>query len=305
MEFIIDKQRFGLKNNTCDGKYTTPGLDVYFGTTCPNNCSFCIAKYSQTLNESIMPWGQKPDVDAILESLHKMCNSWDHNTHLSIHGGEPLMWLDELNYVLDHLPSNITNIRIQSSLPKSCLNSEKLYEVLSKVERLIVSVHHPDPNIHAQILNSNENHDRIEWLRTIKKTLPNLQVEVNTVVTKDIFHKGDVEGLIAKCGTAGIDCLRLTEVKECESKYIAIEDLIDIDLKSPYAYGCEAFIKAKEFKNMNIIVRRNCFKCNSQLYAGNMDVFKAIIKKLQWILFHKIVRTYGIGIFPNGELYNT
>ena len=306
MKFITEKLPFGLKNNTCDGKYAQAGLDLYFGTVCPNNCNFCIAKTSNTLGESILPWNQKPDVDKILKSIYKICAVFNYKTHLSIHGGEPLMYMDELIYVLDHLPNNIGDIRIQTSLPAICLkHQDKLIEVLKhRITKIMVSIHHPDCNKNAEILKSTENHDRFELIKFIKKQISNITVEVNTVITKNVFQPGDIEELVLKADNAGVDCLRLTEVRENEDKYIPITDLVDIKFKSPWAHGCEIPVYVSDVKHVKVMVRVNCFRCNSKLTASLSDMFKGIIKKLEWHLFHKFIRDYGVGIFPNGDTYN-
>lgn len=306
MKFIAKKLPFGLKNNTCDGKYAQAGLDLYFGTVCPNNCEFCIAKTSNTLGESILPWNQKPDVNKILQSINEMCQKFGYKTHLSIHGGEPLMYMDELGYVLDNLPENIGDIRIQTSLPAICLKyPNKLINILKKrITKLMISIHHPDPDKNAEILKSKENHDRFEFIKYIKNELPNIMIEVNTVLIKDVFNKGDIEKLVLKSDDAKVDCLRLTEVRENENQYIPITNLIDIKYRSPWAHGCEIPVTASGIKYVKIMARVNCFRCNSKLYASITDLLKGIIKKIEWHLFHKFIRDYGVGIFPNGDTYN-
>ena len=303
-KYKAEKLPFRLFCNTCDGIYRIPGIDVYFGTVCVNKCDFCLVRYSKSLNESIMPWNQKPDVDKILASVNKLCSAYNKR-HMQILGGEPLLFLEQLNGFLDKIPSGVNFIKLQTSLPKACLvKKDLLLNVLSKVNVVEVSIHHPDNKINAKVLRSNEDQDRLELLGQLKKELPDLKVMTNTVITKDIFKKGDIELLIEKAHKNHVDCMRLTEVKECQAKYIPITDLLPVKYNAPYSHGCSIPLHVDGIQDMKILIRPNCFRCNSQLMASNLDLIKAITKKFDWIRTHQCVRDYGVGIFPNGEIYN-
>jgi hypothetical protein len=68
-----------------------------------------------------------------------------------------------------------------------------------------------------------------------------------------------------------------------------------VKLTSAFAYGCNTYLK--EYKGMNILLKRSCFLTEPSLSAKIIDIPKAIYKWLFW----KPIKKFSV-LYENGDL---
>lgn len=302
------KQKFSLNCNVCDGRYDRErGIDIYLGSVCKNRCKFCIAKTSDSLNGSLMKWNQEPQLDKILDTFYFLTSKMSYKPHLTILGGEPMLYPIELVDLLRVVRGKVSMIKLQTSIPSMVKEDwNRFKEVFESIDELEVSIHHPLQENNDKILNSSfkeERFDRFEVIQKIKADFPRLRVLVNCVLDKEYWHGSEIPDMIAKSELSGVDCLKLTEVKENPERLVSIEELTGLKLKSGYSHGCEIPVQYRESK-MEIFFRINCFKNNLSIEPTLLDMFKAFYHFLK----RKVCRIrkygYAIGILPDGRVLN-
>ena len=159
---IAQKDRHFINmKNTCD--YTCLNqIEVDFTLNCDNRCSYCY-------NQKYLGSKIKPQYEKIAYTVLNILAKDQSPKVLSILGGEPLLYIDELLEFVKIIKEN-TNLKIlvTSTLPATCITHwDKFIKILNIIDELHVSAHSYDQRIGDISRNSTSKHDRNKLLRDI------------------------------------------------------------------------------------------------------------------------------------------
>ncbi len=163
-------------------------ISVTFCSFCDNNCKFCIAKDTLKKNKKL-----ERNVDAMIETTIKHSENRDA---VEISGGEPFLFMDELDKYVTAIRPHVKYIRIFTSLPKTINeNWDKFISIYNKVDLIIASYQHYDSDLNNFLYKARSNHNRLEILAKIAElSADKLRVNMNLIRygfdTKDEIDKG-------------------------------------------------------------------------------------------------------------------
>ncbi len=99
---------------SCEGIWGD-AFSVTFCSVCDNNCKFCIAKETLKKNQKL-----KRNVDAMIKTTLEHCEGRDM---VEISGGEPFLFIDDLERYVSAIRPFVKTIRIFTSLPKTIIDN--------------------------------------------------------------------------------------------------------------------------------------------------------------------------------------
>jgi|GEM_PF-3074860 len=281
-----------LKVNCCDGIYKS--LDIHFTKKCENKCSFCIDKNTISLNNGIPNWREM--ALTIIKKKHSF-------NDILILGGEPCLFLKELNLFIDAIQMNTDlKIYLTSSIPRNCYINFDLFEkILSKIDGLNLSIQHHDEKIADKIRGRKSKFNRQKFY----KYLPfKNKIRINLNLIKGFL---DSREILNEClqyyDKMKFNCIKISELQNSPENYISFEKIYNVKLPSPYYYGCQTLFDSSRiiFKlNLDtpILLKRSCFVVEPTLKASFLDGFKVIYNKY----FNKIKDSnFGV-VYPDGSL---
>ena len=277
-----------LKCNCCDGVYNS--FDVHFTSACDNKCSHCIDQCYDGLHIN------KPDVDAILETIYKNCDGVDDILFL---GGEPCLYLDELLTCVKRLKSETKlKVYVTTAVPKVCYDQyEKFTELISWLDGINLSVQHYREDIADEIRQTKSQYNRQEFYDSLP--LKN-KIRINLNIVKPfLYTKEDITACLCHYDNMGFNSIKLSEIQHGADYYVSFEKVFDLKMKSAFAHGCQTYLDMGTiipgFKTP-VLLKRSCFICEETLYATFADGLKALTQ-----VFIQPKNKYGV-IYENGTL---
>ena len=277
--------------NTCD--QITNEFIVHFTKKCPNKCPFCI----DALNEGLSNSPQKPDVDAIYETIQK------HKgliRSICISGGEPLLFIDEV-YELIKMVKSETDLQISliTSLPQTAYNKKGvLFDIIEMCDAFAISPQHYDEDIADEMRGHKSMYDRQKFYGD----LPNKdKITININLVKPyLYAKDEICKCIKHYNDMGYRNIKVSELFNADDMYVSFEDVFDVKLKSPFAHGCQTafditpWVPSFEGK---FVLKRVCFLVSKQRHANFCDMFKASTRSF-------FAKKYNFGVvYEDGSLH--
>lgn len=282
-----------LKINSCDGIYNDC-LDIRFTKSCDNNCSFCIEKNGiDNLGET--------NVNQMIENTIR-----SNKKTVLILGGEPFLYPDKLLQYIKGVRDYVQNIYITTSLPKTIdLTNKVVLDILDTIDGLNVSLQHYDWVVNNNILNTSSKHNRFKILSNIlrdEKLAQKVRVSIN-LVRGYIDNKEKLMTCINLLHKINCKHIKINELQNVSKDvYISFEEIMNIKMKSPYSYGCQADISYmfKDY-NMRFTLKRSCFvvKDKDLAKATICDLLKTIVKQFTKVKNNMCVM-YENGMINNG-----
>lgn len=274
--------------NTCD--QIANEVMVHFTKYCENKCRFCI----DATNKGIKP--QKPDVESIFNTINSIK---DKITDVTISGGEPCLYLEELYDLVKRIKENTKlNVGIISSLPTTCwIKRDLFFSILDMIDNFSFSPQHYDEDIADKIrgCKSKYNHQELYKILSYKEKCC---VNINLIK----HYLDDIE-TICSCvkhyNDLGFETIKVAEIFEKPHLYVSFEDIFKIKLTSPFSCGCKTIFDITPwiptFKG-KFILKRTCFMVNKKNHASFSDLLKIVTRNL-------FSKDYSFGvIYENGEI---
>lgn len=278
--------------NVCDRIYNE--VMIHFTSVCTNNCAFCCDKNNNGVNK------KDPDVLSIWQTIDTIK---DKITDVTISGGEPLLFMEEVDLLCDLIKKN-TNLKITliSSIPFIAhLNNGLFFQILDKVDAFAFSPQHYDEMIANKMRSAKDAiYNRQDFY---KKLLPyNDKITVNLNIVKPYLStKEDILKCIEHYNKLGFKHIRISELFDADDMHASFEEIFDIKMHSPFACGC----KTDNFDitpwlpdfNGRLDVKRICFLRSNKYHASFTDLIKICTRNI-----FKKKYTFGV-IYEDGSLH--
>lgn len=277
-----------LKCNCCDGVYNS--YDVHFTSACDNKCAHCVDGCYE--GKHII----KPDVRAIANAIIEKQEGFDDVLFL---GGEPCLFLEELLECIKLIKSGTKlKVYVTSAMPKICYDERDLfYELLDIVDGFNISAQHYDEKVADEIRKTVSQYDR----QAFYASLPHKEkIRINLNIVKPyLYTKEDLTACLKHYDRMGFNSIKLSEIQHGAEYYVSFEKTFGINLKSPYAHGCQTWLDMEKiipgFKTP-VLLKRSCFLCEETLKASIPDGIKAVCR-----LFVKHDNKYGV-VYEDGTI---
>ncbi len=198
-EIEIFGKKFLFKGYTCTSDKNNPikskpkfKLTIKLTDYCNCSCPFCA-------NKNLKDFGELDFVK--LEKVIRELNSTGYLTRVGITGGEPMMYPDTVNKLINLILS--INDKIDIGITTNGLNLRKFleFENIEKIEGLHISRHHYDDSINKKIF-QNENIATSEDIKYLQSKLNDkLIININTVLIKGYID--NIEELKKMCEYVG------------------------------------------------------------------------------------------------------
>lgn len=265
-----------FKINSCDGIYDS--LDVRFTKACDNRCEFCIEK------DGLPSLGDTKVAELIKATIGS------GKSDILILGGEPLLNPENVLEYIEGVRKYVTSIYLTTSLPKITSYGkglDYLKNIIGLLDGINISVHHYEDRINNDVLKSTNPYDRIHFLETLLRDTSiadKVRVCCN-LVSGYIDTQESINEFLIHMHNIGVKNVKLNELQNVSvDAYVAFEDVYNLKLKSPFAYGCQTDItdKIRFNSGMRVTLKRSCF-CNkdrSIAKATIPDLVKCIAKRL-------------------------
>ena len=278
--------------NICDNILND--LEIHFTKACENKCPFCIDKLNAGIDESA-----KPDVKSIFATMAIYWNKFDE---VSIAGGEPCLYLNELlelcTLIKKYFPSK--KLSLITSVPDICFTKkDTFYKVLELCDYVTISPQHHNQEIADRIRGHKSGFDREEFY----KNLPHKEkfsVTIN-LIKGFLDTLDDVKECLLYYNKLGFNKIKLCELSQRPTMFVNLEDVLGIKLKQPFASGCvtKNYDTSKWLPEFNgtLTLKRTCFYNNCLRKATWWDLFKA---GTRWLFRKKYF--FGV-IYGNGNIY--
>ena len=276
--------------NVCDR--VANEVIIHLTKECPNNCAFCIDKRNH------YKWNKTPDFDNIKNTFLTIK---DEVQGVTITGGEPLLYLKQVVDLVDFIRTNSSvTITIDTSIPVSCFrHQDKFFELIDKVDYILLSGHHYDSEIADKIRGSKSLFDREAFYRTLPnkdKFILSLNVHKPYLCTR-----AEILDSIMYFNKLGFKNIKLAELFNAEDMFVSIDELLGIKLQNPFAQGCSnknvdtsSFLP--EFDG-NLTIKKVCFLRNKKLNPNIWDFLKMLTRNI-------IGKKYFFGVIhPDGNIY--
>ena len=283
--------------NTCDHPTEASELMIHFTKVCPNNCSFCIDKLNIGVNHPI------PDTDAIIKTIDKYK---DNVKNVSISGGEPFVFIDELEKLVNWIKDNTSlKILIITSVPNICHDKkEQFFNILDKCDNVQISLQNYSEVISDRIRKSKSNFNRNVFYKEIIEHCGTDKILGSLNILKPYFEtKYDIIRNVCQFNQIGFKNIKICEMFDADDLYIDIPKLLGVKMNSPFASGCKTeykdtkdFIYDGKVFNGNLYIKRSCFYRTKLQKANVWDFIKICTR---WIFAKKYF--FGV-IHENGKI---
>ena len=290
---MFGKIRYNV--NICD--HPESEITVHLTKACENKCPFCIADVFGDKGYV------KPDIKSIEDTILKYK---DKAPFISIGGGEPLLYLDEMVELIDFIKEN-TNLKIyvMTDIPSTVINNkEKFLYILEHSDYFQISIQHYDETIADQIRchKSSFSHNKFIGELPYKDKI---SLSIN-VVDPWLKTKEDIIDTIKCFYEMGYKHFKIVEIKSHPEMFVNIPEVLGIKNKPPFAYGCKQKIDFTKFIDGfdgDVEMKLNCCLLDSQ--KDKATYRKATI----WDLIKSITRPlfskphfFGV-IYEDGTIY--
>lgn len=284
-----------LKVNSCDGIYDS--LDVRLTKACDNRCEFCIER------EGLESLGNTK-VDKLITSTIK-----SGKKDILILGGEPLLNPKIALEYIQGIREYVETIYLTTSLPKSLTTKEgnKIFrEIIKLLDGINISVHHNLSEVNNNVLKSTNPFNRMEFLSEMLKwnEFANKTRICCNLVSGYIDSKENIDSFIKDMSKMGVKHVKLNELQNVDANtYISFEKVYNVNMKSPFAYGCQTDIShIFEDYGIKVTLKRSCF-CNKDLSIAKAtfaDLLKCIHKRISPNSTKSKLKV----LYENGDLYD-
>lgn len=295
-------RRFMNMKNTCD--YTCPNqIEVDFTLNCDNRCPYC---YNQRFLGSKI----RPQYEKIAYTVLNVLAEDQSPKVLSILGGEPLLYIDELLEFVKIIREN-TNLKIMvtSTLPVTCVKKwDKFVEILNLIDELHVSAHSYDQELGDISRNSVSKHDRNKLLMDILNTDISAEVAVHLNLAKDIIstraavmENYEFYDAMSSSARKKLKYIRFTEIQLDENApmFKDFEKIMGIRLPAPYSNGCYQNITKFFGGSTPCILKRTCFLVTKH---KTVESLKDLLKIAYKVFFRKKRKHLVYIVNENGDL---
>ena len=289
--------------NICDSNKHKSELMIHFTKVCPNNCSFCIDKLNLGVNT------KKPDIDKIIKTVDKYK---DKVSNISISGGEPFVFMDDLLYFVNWIKENTElKILVITSVPNICYKEkEKFFKILDKCDNIQISLQHYNTKLGDSIRGSESDFDRNNFYKEILDHCGTDKILGSINILKPYFeYRCDILRNIMLFNKLGFKNIKICEMFDADNLYIDIPKTLGIKMNSPFASGCKTEVKDvdKLFKmdpelhyyhfQGHLYIKRTCFYRTKLQKASVWDLIKVCTR---WIFARKFF--FGV-VHENGEIH--
>ena len=289
--------------NICDSNKHKSELMIHFTKVCPNNCSFCIDKLNLGVNT------KKPDIDKIIKTVDKYK---DKVSNISISGGEPFVFMDDLLYFVNWIKENTElKILVITSVPNICYKEkEKFFKILDKCDNIQISLQHYNTKLGDSIRGSESDFDRNNFYKEILDHCGTDKILGSINILKPYFeYRCDILRNIMLFNKLGFKNIKICEMFDADNLYIDIPKTLGIKMNSPFASGCKTEVKDvdKLFKmdpelhdyhfHGHLYIKRTCFYRTKLQKASVWDLIKVCTR---WIFARKFF--FGV-VHENGEIH--
>ena len=284
-----------LKVNSCDGIYDS--LDVRLTKACDNRCEFCIER------EGLESLGNTK-VDKLITSTIK-----SGKKDILILGGEPLLNPKIALEYIQGIREYVETIYLTTSLPKSLTTKEgnKIFrEIIKLLDGINISVHHNLSEVNNNVLKSTNPFNRMEFLSEMLKwnEFANKTRICCNLVSGYIDSKENIDSFIKDMSKMGVKHVKLNELQNVDANtYISFEKVYNVNMKSPFAYGCQTDIShIFEDYSIKVTLKRSCF-CNKDLSIAKAT-FADLLKCMHKRISPNSTKSKLKVLYENGDLYN-
>ena len=277
-------------SNVCD--HINDEIIVMITKACPNHCEFCIDQFNKGINT---PPDFKAIKSCIMNYHHKISG-------ITISGGEPLLYLNEVYELVKYLKENTKCIiTINTSIPYNCYeNKELFFDLVDLCDCILLSAQHYEQNIADKIRKSKSKFNRNEFYKSFQNK-DKFIISLN-VHKPYLYTKYDILKNIEYFNNLGFKNIKICELYERPDQYIAIDKVLGIKLPQPFAVQCsnKNVDISKYIDNFtgNLTIKKCCFIKSQNLNANFWDLFKTVTRKL----FMRKKYFFGV-IQPNGDIY--
>lgn len=283
--------------NICDHPTDECELMIHFTKACTNSCSFCIDKLNTGVDT------KKPDVDAIIKTIDNYKNKVKH---ISISGGEPFIFIDELETLVNWIKNNTSlNIWIFTSVPNICYEKkEQFFRILDKCDSIQISLQHFSEITSDRIRNSKSLFFRNDFYKEIIKHCGSEKIIGSINIIKPYFKtKYDIVRNVCLFNQLGFKNIKICELFDYDDLYIDIPKMLKIKMNNPFSWGCKTeytntydwIYNGKPF-NGHLYIKRTCFYRTKKQKANIWDFIKICTR---WMFSKKYF--FGV-IHENGEI---
>ncbi len=267
--------------NTCDGYYNA--MDVHFTFACDNDCAFCIDKM-------YVKKCCKTNVEKMIAAVKK-----EKPDIMLVLGGEPFIYPDKLFSFVKAIRPFVKELYITTTLPKVFIEDTKLTDsIITLIDGLNISIQSLNAEENNQILRAKYTHNRIDLMKEIVKKYPK-KVRINLNLVKGgIDTKEKLNNILDYLDLIGTQKVKVNELQHTSENYISYERMMNIEWPSPYAHGCQTFLK---HGGIEVLVKRACFVTEDTNKATFRDIFKILIQ----ILFSYKRKKYRV-LWEDGKI---
>ena len=285
--------------NTCDHPAEGSELMVHFTKFCPHHCPFCIDKTNPGVN-----YKKKPNVDAIIKTINTYK---DYVKNISISGGEPFAFIDELDKLITWIKENTSlKILIFTSIPENCFKDrERVLKILNKCDSIQISLQAYNEDTADRIRGVRSIGSKNAFYRDILEYCGEDKVVGSLNIIKPYFNSKEdiIAEVILFNHVIGFKNIKICEMFDADEYYIDIPKMLGIKLPSPFASGCKTEYKdAVSWSYLGIpfkgklYIKRSCFYRTNHQKAKIVDLLKICTR---WIFAKKYF--FGV-IHENGEI---
>lgn len=269
--------------NVCD--QTAKDIEIHLTQKCDNKCEFCIDRMNKGIG-----YTEKPAVTNICLSLAML----SHNAEiLSIAGGEPCLYLDELLEIVKWCKQFAKHLKINliTSLPYRCYKEQdKFFEILELIDTMTISAQHYKKDIADKIrgTNTSTKYPRNDFY----KSLPHKEkISITLNIVKDkLDTKQDIIDNILYFNKLGFTHIKLSEIMKYDKLFVNVENILNIKgLGEPFASGCNIpfdinpvihSIYPNENYEGTFNLKRQCFYTSSKRHANIFSLIKVIFRRM-------------------------
>lgn len=227
-EIKIFNEKVQIKNYLCsnnpdniiEGEYK---FNLYIKITdyCNAKCPFCS-------NQSSIPKKENIDLNK-LEIVLKELYSKNLLSRISITGGEPLLYIDRLNTILNKIFEVIPNAFV--TINTNGINFDKIHEIetLDKLEGIHISRHHYNDDLNNKLF-AVKTATKEEIKELYNKTKNKQLIRLNCLLIKDLIdNKDEVEKYLEMASDIGVFRVGFVSLMPtndyCKEKYINFNDI--------------------------------------------------------------------------------
>ena len=186
----------------------------------------------------------------------------------------------------------VKRIYITTSLPIDIVNDYDRFErIMKDIDGLNVSLQHYSDELNNYAMRASRPHMRINSLlkRICSKEEYANKVRVSINLVKGYIDSEEkLDEFLRKMISIHVNYVKINKLQHEEELFVEFEGIFKgvlnmegIELKSPYAQGCQQEVAISKYRGLKITLKRACFCVNNNLYANFADMMKAFHKSFR------------------------